>query len=157
MLHLSYILHEHGSATASVGSGDRKLDIIGVSFLSDALGDMARSARSTLRGMSESTFSFQMEPGEYRFVVSRDGTQVVVRVYHFAESFSRRQHGELVLTAECSLREFATECINCLRRVLDEHGQAGYRERWKNADFPLREYRDLLELRRELSAVRPAN
>jgi len=80
-----------------------------------------------------------------------------VSVYRFADTFSRSRHGELVMAVECSLREFASECINCLRRVLDEHGEDGYRQRWKNADFPLREYRDLLESRRELPTARLAN
>jgi hypothetical protein len=109
MLHLSYILHEDGSATASVGSGDRNLDIIGVSFLSDALGDMARAARGTLRGMPNRSSASRWSRVSDRFVVSRDGTQVFVRVYYLVESFSRRRDGELVLTAECNLREFATE------------------------------------------------
>ena len=67
----------------------------------------------------------------------------------FAETFARLTRGELVLTADCDPREFATACINCLRHVLDEHGEAGYRERWKNHAFPLQEYRDLLNLRRD--------
>ena len=157
MLRLSYILHEHGWAMASISDGVATVEM-DVSFLSDALGDLARAARGILRGMPEATFSFQQEPGEHRFVVSRGGDgRVSVNVYRFPDTFSRSRRGELVMTIECGLREFATECINCLRRVLDEHGEAGYRERWRNADFPLREYRDLLALRRELSAAPPAS
>lgn len=156
MLRLSYILQQHGWAAASISDGDATVET-DVTYLSDALGDLARAARGILRGMPEVTFSFQQEPGEHRFVVSRHEDRVQLSVYRFPETFSRSQQGELVMTAQCSLREFATECINCLRRVLDEHGEEGYRERWKNADFPLREYRELLELRRELSASRPAN
>jgi hypothetical protein len=156
MLRLSYILHQHGWATASISDGESTVES-DVSYLSDALGDLARAARGILRGLPEATFSLQQEPGEHRFVVTREGERVRVEVYRFADTFARSKRGDLVLTAECSLREFATECTNCLRRVLDEHGEAGYRERWKNAEFPLHEYRDLLDLRRELSAARPAN
>ncbi len=156
MLRLSYILQQHGWATASISNGDTAVET-DVTYLSDGLGDLARAARGILRGLPEATFSFQQEPGEHRFVLSREDDHVRLAVYRFAESFSRARAGEPVLVAECGLREFATECINCLRRVLDEHGEEGYRERWKNADFPSREYHDLLALRRELSAARPAN
>jgi hypothetical protein len=156
MLRLSYILQEHGWAAASISDGDATVET-DVSYLSDALGDLARAARGILRGMPEATFSFQQEPGEHRFVVSREDDGVRVVVYRFADTFSRARAGEAIMVAKCSLREFATECINCLRRVLDEHGEAGYRQRWKNAEFPSQEYCDLLELRRELSAARPAN
>jgi len=157
MLRLSYILHEHGWATASISDGNATVEM-DVSYLSDALGDLARAVRGILRGISEVTFSFQQEPGEHRFVVSREDDRVRVTVYRFADTFSQARTGESVMVAECSLRQFANECINCLRLVLDEHGEAGYRQWWKNADFPLQEYRDLLELRRELkTAARPAN
>ena len=157
MLRLSYILHEHGWATASISDGEATVET-DVSYLSDALGDLARAARGILRGMPEAAFRFQQEPGEHRFVVSREDDGVRVTVYRLSDTFSRARTGEPVMVAECSLCEFATECINCLRRVLDEHGEAGYRQRWKNADFPWQEYRDLLELRRELpAAARPAN
>ena len=157
MLRLSSILHEHGWATASISDGDATVET-DVSYLSDALGDLARAARGILRGMPETSFSFQQEPGEHRFVVSRQDDGVRVNVYRFADTFSRAGTCEPVMVAKCSMREFATECINCLRRVLDEHGEAGYRQRWQNADFPLQEYRDLLELRRELpTPARRAN
>lgn len=149
MLSLSYTLNEHGWATASIGNGDITIDL-GVSFLSDGLGDLARAARGILRGLPEASFSLMQEPGEHRFLVSRQGDRVRVNAYRFSDTFSRRQQGDLVLTAECSVREFATASINCLRRVLDVHGEAGYRDRWKRADFPLQEYRDLLDLRRNL-------
>jgi hypothetical protein len=156
MLRLSYILQQHGWATASISDGDAAIEA-DVSYLGDGLGDLARAARGILRGLPEATFSFQQEPGEHRFVVSREDDRVRIAVYRFAETFSRARLGEPVIIAECSLREFATECINCLRRVLDEHGEEGYRQRWKNADFPSCEYHDLLELRRELPAAGPAN
>jgi len=154
MFRLSYILHKHGCASASIGDGDITVEM-DVSYLSDALGDLARAARGILRGLPETTFSFQQEPGEHRVVVSRDDDHVRLSLYRFPDSFSRTHRGELLLTAECTTRQFATECINCLRRVLNAHGEDGYRQRWKNAEFPSQEYRDLLELRRMMAESRP--
>ncbi len=155
MFKLAYKLHEHGWATASISDGESTVEMA-VSYLTDALRDLARAAREVLGGLPEATFLFCQEPGGHRFFVSREGDLVRVRAFRFDEIGSRSASGELVMVADCSLREFARECISCLRRVLDEHGQDGYRERWKNADFPTREYHALLELRRKLWGGRPA-
>ena len=84
------------------------------------------------------------------FVLTREGGDVVrVNVYRSADTFGRRRD-EHLLAATCGPRELANVCVNCLRRVLDEHGEAEYRRRWRGADFPIGKYRDLLELRRGL-------
>jgi hypothetical protein len=127
------------------------------SYLSDALGDFARAVRGLMRGMPEATFSFLDEPGEHRIVLKRDDETVCVTVYWFEEDGANLQHGQVVLTAECSVGGLATMTINCLRKVLDTHGEIGYRERWQQHDFPTQEYRDLLELRRAQTAARRSN
>jgi len=149
MLHLSFTLTGRGSAIASIADGDAKVEIE-VSYLSDALGDLARAVRGILRGLPETSCSFQMEPGEHRFVFSRKGDDVLITVVQFSETFSRQRDGNHLLELRCSPRELATACINCLREVRDLHGEDGYREQWVNADFPIIEYRELLELRRRL-------
>jgi hypothetical protein len=149
MLRLSYTLHDHGWAVASITDGTTVVET-DVSYLSDALGDLARAARGILRGLPETTFRFQQEPGEHRVIVSRDGDCVRLRVYRFRDTISLARDGDLLLDVERGLREFATACINCLRHVLDEHGETGYREKWKNHPFPLEEYHALHDLRRKL-------
>lgn len=152
MLRLSYILHEHGWATASISDGETIIEM-DVSYLSDALGDFARAARGIVRGLSEAMFDFVQEPGTHRIVLSRESDRVRASVYRFSGASARSSRGEPVLVAEDSVRVFTTECINCLRRVLDEQGELGYRKRWKNAEFPLREYGDLLDLRARTSGL----
>jgi len=148
MFHLSYILGEHGWATARFGDGHAEIQT-SVSNLSDALGDMARAARYILKGATDASFSFMDEPGEHRFLISRREDRVEIRVYEFPEPFARTMNNApIVLKAEASLRAFTNECINVLRHVLDAHGEAGYRERWKRHAFPMAEYRELLDLRR---------
>lgn len=102
-----------------------------------------------MRGLPETTFSLFDEPGEHRVVLMRDGETVHVTIYWFEEEGSSLPHGRVVLNAACRVGDLATTTINCLRGVLDTHGEAGYRERWQKHDFPMQEYRDLLELRRE--------
>jgi len=156
MFDLTYNLENHGWATACASDGDRYVEMT-APYLGDALGDFARAVRGSMRGMPETTFSFLDEPGEHRTVLKRDGETVCVTVYWIEEDCANLQHGQVVLTAECSVGELATTTINCLRKVLDTHGETGYRERWQQHDFPTQEYRDLLELHREHTAARRAN
>ena len=62
MLRLEYTLHEHGWADASIGNGETVIEFE-VSYLSDALGDLARAARGILRGLPSAAVGFQQEPG----------------------------------------------------------------------------------------------
>ena len=148
MFDLTYSLGNHGWATACASDGDRFVEMT-VSYLGDGLGDFARAVRGLLRGLPEVTFGFVDELGEHRFVLSRVGERVRVTVYWFEDWGADLPHGRVVLTAECGVGELVTTCINCLRKVLDTHGEEGYRERWQSHEFPMREYRELLELRRE--------
>ena len=61
MLRLDYTLHEHGWASATVGDGETAVSFE-VSYLGDALGDLARATRAILRGLPESKCAFQHEP-----------------------------------------------------------------------------------------------
>jgi hypothetical protein len=148
--HLTYTLGQHGWATASFGDGMREPVEVRVSYLGDALGEYARAVRGILRGLAETSFCFVEEPGSHVFVLRREDDVVRVDVYRSADTFGRGRDGHL-LTVTCGLGELATTCINCLRRVLDEHGEAEYRRRWRGAEFPITEFQELLELRRGLS------
>ena len=148
MFQLSYTLGEHGWATAAFGDGATEPVEVQVSYMSDALRDFARAVRSIVQGFPETSFRFVEEPGSHEFVLTREGSGVRVDVYRSANMFTGR--GERLLSATCGVRELTTTCVNCLRGVLDEHGEAEYRRRWRAGDFPMAEYRELLELRRGL-------
>jgi hypothetical protein len=150
MFTLTYTLHEHGSATVAVGDGETVITFA-ATFLSDALGDLARGARAILRGLPEVVVRLQDEPDEHQLRLVRVDNAVELTLLRFAETFSRRADGEPLLHTRCDLRTFATVCINCLRSVRDAHGLEGYRERWRNHDFPQEAYDDLLSLRRAMN------
>jgi hypothetical protein len=149
MFHLSFTLGHQGWATASFGDGTGEPTDVRVSHLSDALGDFARAVRGILRGLTGTSFCFVEEPGSHVFALTRDDDVVRVDVYRSPDTFGRVR-GEHLLAVTCSPRELANTCINCLRRVVDEHGEAEYRRRWNGTEFPVAEFRDLLDLRRGL-------
>jgi hypothetical protein len=114
MLHLSYILHEHGWASATFGDGATSIETP-VSHLGDALGELASAARGILLGAPEMSFSFLDEPGEYRFRVTRHDERVVIRVERFGKLFARATRlvsWSLKPTAACvSLQMSASTCF----------------------------------------------
>jgi hypothetical protein len=156
MFALTYKLDDNGWATAAVSNGDATISVL-ASYLTDALGDLARAARGLLRGQAEVTFSFVEEPGQHRFVITRRADDLDIKIFHLPRAFaSGVEGGRLVFSATSDVRSFANSAINCLRNVLDEVGETEYRRRWRNHDFPRQVLDDLLLLRRESAAVRPA-
>ena len=155
MLRLDYKLHEHGWASAFVGDGSTTVTF-DASYLSDALGDLARAVRAVLRGLPESKCAFEQEPGEHRLLFVRDEQVIRITLERLHETFSRAQRGELLLVTQSEPLQLAEEVLNCLFRVLARHGEDDYLRRWINAPFPSAEYRDLLEIHNELTAARPA-
>jgi len=118
---------------------------------------MARAARYILKGATDASFSFMDEPGEHRFLISRREDRVEIRVYEFPEPFARTMNNApIVLKAEASLSRVHQRMHQRSAARLDAHGEAGYRERWKRHAFPMAEYRELLDLRRN-TARRTAN
>ena len=74
-----------------------------------------------------------------------------MRAFRVPEMFAAGvERGELVLVAPCTVRLFANTAINCLRHVLDQHGEEEYLRRWRGRPFPRQELDDLLSLRRAL-------
>ena len=63
IMELVYQLEGAGWADARISDGSRQLGM-SVSYLSDALGDMAKAALHLLRGGREASFSFEDEPGQ---------------------------------------------------------------------------------------------
>ena len=139
MFRFSFKLHEHGWATLTIGDDETTIEL-DVSYIFDTFCEFAFAARDILRGQKEASFNVLSEPEIHKIVITHEANFVRL-------CLSSDKRPRLILT--CSLREFCNIAINALRRVLDEHGEADYRVRWQR-DFPTREYRDLLELRRSL-------
>jgi hypothetical protein len=120
-----------------------------VSYLSDALGDMARAAVQLLRGGREVSFSFQDEPGEHRWILSRgEADSLRIRVFWFDDAFSarRQERGTEVFACDCAVLDFVGQVSYVLQSVLADEGVEGYRRRWQNYEFPLDSFTELQRL-----------
>jgi hypothetical protein len=98
-----------------------------------------------LHGSELQRFSFDEEPGEYRWVLRRVWPdRLRVEILEFSELWSNApdDEGTVLLRGDCTTKEFALAVVSALDSVLAEHGEAGYKERW-GCPFPSQTLRDL--------------
>lgn len=121
------------------------------SYLSDALGGLLRAVANLLRGVDDNSVSFDEEPGEYRWRLTRAGPEELrVRVLWFDEMWGNKpdEAGKVVFDARCRLRTFAGAVLSAAQHISDEYGTEGYRERWARHDFPLERLEEIRRLLR---------
>jgi hypothetical protein len=138
---LRYKLTGTGWSEASLEDKDHAVTL-SASYLSDALGELARGALAVLRRSGEVRFSFDEEPGEYRWILKRMDTEsYALSIIEFTELFGNKPDdtGEVVFSHVFSRIGFGKMVLKALEDVLHEHGEAGYKEKWHMHDFPTSE------------------
>lgn len=120
---------------------------LSASYLDDALGDLVRATAALAHAESTVRVSWAEEPGEFRWVLNRSGDELSVRVLWFDSSWGPDpdEKGKVLLNATCSIDAFQSAIALGARAVLEEWGEAGYRAKWIEHDFPTAA---LLELER---------
>ena len=147
-MQLVYQLAGAGWADARISDSSGYRDMA-VSYLSDGLGDMARAALQLLRGMREVSFSFQDEPGEHRWMLSRsEADSLRIRILWFEDTFSPRpqERGTEVFKCDCALLDFVGQVSSVLQTLLADEGIEGYRRRWQSHEFPLDTFTEIQRL-----------
>jgi hypothetical protein len=102
-----------------------------------------------LRGSGEVRFSFDEEPGEYRWILKkRDAETYILTILMFTELWGNEPDdvGKVVLEHIFSRVEFAKMVLKTLEDVRHEYGEAGYKEKWLEHDFPASELATLHSL-----------
>jgi len=141
-----------GWAWASVGEGDSEVELT-ASYLSDALGDLLEAIGSLLEGGDAARCSWEEEPGEYRWVFTRDGAEVHLSILVFPDNFPpmRDDEGVEIFRISEPLIDLAASVGDAAQRVLDDYGEAEYLRRWVEAPFPTAH----LKMIREMLASHP--
>lgn len=131
--------------TVRVGSISQELS---ASYLSDALGNLVLAAVGVLAGLHCVATSFDEEPGEYRWVIERaSGADISLKVVAFDELWANKPNseGKVLVETTCHPLLFGEAVHRAATAVLAEHGEAGYREKWVEHDFPSRQLELLTE------------
>jgi hypothetical protein len=127
---------------------DQQFLIGGISYTTDAVGDLLRAALMIATGAWSASVSFDGEPHESRLVLGgvwdRDRWRkgFFVRVIEFADIYKKEpdERGIVSFDAECTEREFALAVLEAGRRILAD-GVENYA--WADMPFPTRALRAL--------------
>ena len=144
---LSYVLHKAGWATATIEHGGIHREMR-VSYLSDPVWKMLDAAIGLTNGAQEVRFGFTDEPGEHECIVTRAGSDgVKIRVFwHKDWTPPGRNTGDEVFACDSNVSEFCQTIFACCKRLLDEYGEEGYKERWVSHEFPTETFERLSHL-----------
>jgi hypothetical protein len=109
------------------------------SYLSDALGNLIDAVAELLRkGVRESRCSWDEEPGEYRWIFTRDRRTIHVRILAFNELHGDEpdDQGRLLFETVQPVEVVGQAVVDCATAVLERHGECEYREKWVEHPFP---------------------
>src|ERR1700743_423266 len=108
---LEFRLKGHGWMDCALRLGERGFVLEGISYTTDALGDMARMALMIATGAPVTTVSFDREPAEWRIVATSLGDtpgtgHVSIAIYSFADANPNAalSEGDLAFTGDCGAR-----------------------------------------------------
>lgn len=129
-----------------VVSDEKNTCTVTASYLSDALGHLLLAATAVASLFGRVTFSFEEEPGEYRWVITSPRmNEIEVEIFDFDESWSGKPDdaGRSIFKTKCLPDTFAQAIFSAAQQILDEHGEAGYAEKWGEHPFPMLQFREL--------------
>jgi hypothetical protein len=147
-LKIGYSLKNLGWADCVV-SDDVSQCKLSASYLTDALGNLLIGACAVLRYFNQVSFSFEEEPGEFRWVISSPRfDEIAVQIFEFRDlySSSKESDGQLLFSTVCRPVVFATAVYAAAKAVLEEHGEDGYLLKWDQHPFPLLPLQELERL-----------
>ena len=135
-IELSYRLVGTGWSEASLTLGDREVRLT-ASYISDALGDLLEAVRRLSEVAEVVRVSWEEEPGEYRWLLQREGSGVDIRILTFGdfEDHEADDMGQEMIQGRVTLDALVRVVAAAARDVLETHGESGYKERWDQHPF----------------------
>jgi hypothetical protein len=142
---LEYEVGKAGWARCSVGFGDQTANMV-VSYLHDSLKQLCDVVAAVAEGARTGAVLFMDEPGEHELLLERLGDSLVqVRIvwYDDWKSWGSDSEGRLVLRGDTTVDDLRAEVVSATRHILESLGEAEYRRRWTEHDFPTDSYNRL--------------
>jgi hypothetical protein len=145
-MRFEYTITGSGWAEVSIECGEQRAQFV-ASYLSDCLRDLARAATDLCTGSQEEAVSFLDEPGEHRLVMRRiENGRLEMKVLWYedwVDSIPVVEPKAQLLSCTTTLAHLRGQVHSAMRRLLENLGADGYKERWVNAAFPFVEYENL--------------
>lgn len=144
---INYDLGQHGWSSFRLTVADNSIDIGPFGYCTDALGDLVRAALLLATSAYRAEVRFDGEPFEWRLVLDEGWASQLhppdlrLRVLTFDSLMPEKPEteGETVFQAKVAADDFVRAVLQAAQKIWDEHGAAGYNERWiSSTRFPLR-------------------
>jgi hypothetical protein len=133
----SFELTGLGWAEATLSTGEQRV-IIPASYLTDVLSELLSAVRTLLEGAPDARCCWDLEPGEYRWLFTRNNDQASLRVLSFPGTWQcpPDEDGAVVFGFRGPLIELASAFADGIEAALLEYGEDGYKVRWHMHPFP---------------------
>jgi hypothetical protein len=142
---IDFRLTDAGWADCDLSVGDKAFTLSGISYTTDALGDLVRLALMIATGAETATAQFDHEPAESRLWVynlgGQDGFFLKVLLFGSASPNEPNHLGDIVFSTECNATDFSDAVLTAAKRVWEKYGAGGYT--WLDYPFPMRALRAL--------------
>jgi hypothetical protein len=140
-MNLTYELTGSGWACCKIETVDSTASVT-ASYLGDALGDFANAVVNLLQGDKSARFSFDEEPGEFRWILERQAESISIRILEFKHLWGNEpdEEGTILLNTSVPFIEFLRAVNKMLQSVLEKYGTHGYKKKWVEHDFPLAQF-----------------
>ncbi|WP_370000922.1 hypothetical protein [Winogradskyella sp.] len=146
MISLDYNLEEAGWAIAKIGNGEKTV-VLTVSYLHDTLKDLAKSA-IYIKEKKAKRIVFMDEPGEHHLILNKiSETEIEYELKWYEDwidwnAIEDKKYKSLLL-GKTKITRYINEVRNILIEIYDSIGIVGYKEKWINHEFPLKEFKHL--------------
>jgi hypothetical protein len=140
-LAIDYRLSGTGWAECTLSDESSSCELT-ASYLSDALHNLVTAATAVLCGFSQTTFRFDEEPGEYRWIISSpriNEIQIEIREFDQLWGDQPNESGRLLFQTVCLPETFARAVAKAAEKLLEKHGEVGYRDQWAEHPFPAKQ------------------
>ncbi len=152
---IDYKLTSSGSgwAECTISDGEQSCTIT-ASYLGDALGDLVLAANAMLHWYNGVSFSFQEEPGEYRweFRWLQSNNDFELKISEAYRDYEKDGHLEyhVVFQTVVTPKSFGKAVHETATKLLAEYGEQGYLEKWVLYPFPSEGMSELTRLLAEV-------
>ncbi|MFF8832507.1 hypothetical protein [Streptomyces sp. NPDC015131] len=142
-----------GSGWARYRIADAASERVGIaSYCTDALSDLLRAVARLYEATDAARFSFDLEPDEVRWRLQPQGVDVKIDILRFPDMTQSwnvpDDEGARCWSSTQSRAALSHVVLEAAETVLRLHGEAGYREKWVQHDFPGAALDDLRQLHR---------
>ncbi|MES2842669.1 MAG: hypothetical protein V4794_20500 [Pseudomonadota bacterium] len=147
-LKIDYSLIGTGWAKCTISDGQSEATV-SASYLSDALGNLLIAACAALREFRAITFSFDEEPGEFRWVlISLRPNEYALEILEFSDLYgdAPNSEGTSLFKSTFLPETFATAVRDAAAGLLRAVGADGYKEAWHEHPFPMEQFGELERL-----------